>query len=139
MKKHLSIFLLPLTLSACVHPLNHNQPEMPTMDMKTVEQYHKQVMSGNTMTTSNHDISLNASDHKPKTVPAAAPVSVHNPTIWQNLPQYKRPIYEQGTTQRNTTSHKTTEVLKDTPTEKQTRTVEKSETKWNSKGFSFGL
>ncbi|MGR3807570.1 hypothetical protein SAMN05660772_01130 [Pasteurella testudinis DSM 23072] len=145
MKKYL-ILLSPFMLAACVHPMQHtaHKHNMPTKDMKTVEEYHKQVMSGNTARQPmQHDnIALNGSDHKPQ-IPNAN-ISAPSSAVWQKqLPKYERQIFSQGTSQRNTTmhktTHKTTEILKDTPTEKQTRTVEKSETKWNSKGFSFGL
>ncbi|MGV6988812.1 hypothetical protein ACWA5Z_07925 [Testudinibacter sp. P80/BLE/0925] len=139
MKNYL-IILLPLALSACVQPTWHPTANMPTKDMKTVEEYHKQVMSGKTINGAAppNDILLNGSDYKPKTPSAATPANA--PNIWQKeLPEQVRKIYSEGSTQRHTTSHKTTEVLKDTPNEKQTRTVEKSETKWKSKGFSFGL
>lgn len=138
MKNYL-IILLSFVLTACVQPARHPTANMPTKDIKTVEEYHKQVMSGNTIHVSAqpNDIPLNGSDYKPKT-PAVRATGA--PNIWQTeLPKQVGRIYSEGTTQRATTSHKTTEVLKDTPNEKQTRTVEKSETKWNSKGFSFGL
>jgi hypothetical protein len=140
MMKNYFILLLPLFTIAC----SYNQPTtQPTLDMKTVEEYHKQVMTGHNNAIpalQNDDISLNSSDYRLKTTPTnIAPPQ--NQAIWHSLPKPQHQIYNtsHGSTQSNTVTDKTTEILKDTPNEKQTRSVEKSETKWNSKGFSLGL
>ncbi|KGQ70711.1 hypothetical protein OA57_04965 [Chelonobacter oris] len=140
MKNYLALSL-SATLLACVQqPAHHQNGKQQTFDMKTVEEYHKQVRHGNTApSTAAHDgIVLDASDYQAKPT-LNTPQQIRQATILKNLPQYKQPVYSQGTTHSTTTSHSTTEILKNTPNEKQTKTVEKSETKWNSKGFSFGL